>query len=168
MLLTNRQGEGPIVRDRIAGFRSLRRRSTRRYEGLGWGPAHMYAWIAGVLAGRAHKMWEAPAMYQRTSVGLDVHARSVMACGLDGMAGVLVERRLIPEPVEVRDWIRQFAGTGRGCLRSRPDGVRTGAVLTRYWRRWIAATDTAIAAMAADSDYAPVVRRLSFLRGTRH
>ncbi|AFC46801.1 hypothetical protein OCO_04370 [Mycobacterium intracellulare MOTT-02] len=30
-------------------------------------------------------MWmEAPVKIQRTSVGLDVHARSVVGCGLDG------------------------------------------------------------------------------------
>jgi transposase len=32
----------------------------------------------------------------RTSVGLDVHARSVVACGLDGQMGELFERRLTP------------------------------------------------------------------------
>ena len=31
---------------------------------------------------------------QRTSVGLDVHARSVVACGLDGETGEVLERRL--------------------------------------------------------------------------
>jgi len=33
-------------------------------------------------------MWmEAPVKVQRTSIGLDVHARSVVACGLDGDTG---------------------------------------------------------------------------------
>jgi transposase len=32
-------------------------------------------------------------MYQRTSVGLDVHARSVVACGIDGETGEVFERR---------------------------------------------------------------------------
>jgi len=44
-------------------------------------------------------------MYQRTSVGLDVHARSVVACGLDGVTGGLVERRLTPDPGEILGWI---------------------------------------------------------------
>ena len=30
-------------------------------------------------------------------VGLDVHARSVVACGLDGETGEVLERRLTPE-----------------------------------------------------------------------
>ncbi|MFE7423343.1 IS110 family transposase, partial [Rhodococcus sp. NPDC057529] len=42
-------------------------------------------------------MWEAPVMSQRTSVGLDVHARSVVACGLDGETGEMFERRLTPD-----------------------------------------------------------------------
>jgi len=45
-------------------------------------------------------------MYQRTSVGLDVHARSVVACGLDGQTGELYERRLTPDHREIFAWIR--------------------------------------------------------------
>lgn len=33
----------------------------------------------------------------RTSVGLDVHARSVVACALDGDTGRVFERRLTPD-----------------------------------------------------------------------
>ena len=33
---------------------------------------------------------------QRTSVGLDVHARSEVGCGLDGQTEELFERRLTP------------------------------------------------------------------------
>ena len=42
-------------------------------------------------------MWEAPVKNYRTSVGLDVHARSVVGCGLDGETGEVFERRLTPE-----------------------------------------------------------------------
>ncbi|KAA0111031.1 IS110 family transposase, partial [Mycolicibacterium sp. P9-22] len=41
-------------------------------------------------------MWEAPVLRQRTSVGLDVHARSVIGCALDGDTGEVFERRLSP------------------------------------------------------------------------
>ena len=44
-------------------------------------------------------------MYQRTSVGLDVHARSVVACGLDGETGEFSERRFTPDPGEILAWI---------------------------------------------------------------
>ena len=42
---------------------------------------------------------------QRTSIGLDVHARSVVACGLDGDTGEVFERRLCPDHREVLEWI---------------------------------------------------------------
>lgn len=51
-------------------------------------------------------MWEAPVEFQRTSVGLDVHARSVMACGLDRETGGIFERRLCPDHREILDWMR--------------------------------------------------------------
>lgn len=50
-------------------------------------------------------MWEAPVKRQRTSIGLDVHARSVVACGLDGDTGEVFERRLCPDHREILEWI---------------------------------------------------------------
>ena len=46
----------------------------------------------------------------RTSVGLDVHARSVVACGLDGQTGELFERRLSPDHGEIIAWVRGLPG----------------------------------------------------------
>jgi transposase len=52
-------------------------------------------------------MWmEAPVKVQRTSIGLDVHARSVVACGLDGDTGEVFRRRLCPDHQEVLDWVQ--------------------------------------------------------------
>jgi len=42
---------------------------------------------------------------QRTSIGLDVHARSVVACGLDGDTGEVSQRRLCPVHREILEWI---------------------------------------------------------------
>jgi transposase len=42
---------------------------------------------------------------QRTSVGLDVHARSVAGCGLDGDTGEVFQRRLTPDYQEILDWL---------------------------------------------------------------
>lgn len=50
-------------------------------------------------------MWEAPVKRQRTSIGLDVHARSVVGCGLDGDTGEVFERRLCPDHREVLEWV---------------------------------------------------------------
>ena len=42
-------------------------------------------------------MWmEAPVKVQRTSIGLDVHARSVVACGLDGDTGEVFQAAVVP------------------------------------------------------------------------
>ena len=43
-------------------------------------------------------------MFQRTSVGLDVHTGSVMACGLDWETGEVFERRLCPDRRTARSW----------------------------------------------------------------
>jgi transposase len=45
---------------------------------------------------------------QRTSVGLDVHARSVVGCGLDGDTGELFERRLTPAHEDVLGWLQNL------------------------------------------------------------
>jgi transposase len=58
--------------------------------------------------------------YQRTSVGLDVHARSVVGCGLDGETGEVFERRLTPDHREILEWLQSLPG--------RPDWVRVGPV----------------------------------------
>ena len=42
---------------------------------------------------------------QRTSIGLDVHARSVVGCALDGDTGEVFQRRLTPDHREIREWL---------------------------------------------------------------
>jgi hypothetical protein len=49
-----------------------------------------------VLAGRATDVG-GPSEYSAYEFGLDVHARSVVACRLDGRCGELIERRLTPD-----------------------------------------------------------------------
>jgi transposase len=39
--------------------------------------------------------------HERTSVGLDVHARSIVTCAIDGVTGEMSRARLCPEPGEV-------------------------------------------------------------------
>ena len=76
---------------------------------------------------------------ERTSVGLDVHARSVVACAIDTVTGELNQRRLCPDPVEVLGWIGSLSGpvavayeagpTGFGLARAlRARGVRCEVV----------------------------------------
>src|SRR3954467_6631394 len=67
-------------------------------------------------------MWEAPVGPNRTSVGLDVHARSVVACGLDGQTGELFERRLSPDHREIADWVRSLPGPVAVTYEAGPTG----------------------------------------------
>jgi transposase len=72
---------------------------------------------------------------ERTSVGLDVHARSVAAAAIDGETGEVFRARLAPSHVQIRNWIGDLpqpaaatyeAGpTGFGLARAlNADGVR--------------------------------------------
>ena len=79
-------------------------------------------------------------MYQRTSVGLDVHARSVVACGIDGETGEVFERRLTPQHGEILAWIRNLPGPVAVTYEAGPTGYglrgpcrRTGS--SAWWRR---------------------------------
>ena len=57
-----------------------------------------------------------------TSVGLDVHARSVVACGLDGRTGELFERRSTPDHREILGWIRALPGPVAATYEAGPSG----------------------------------------------
>ncbi len=47
---------------------------------------------------------------KQSFVGLDVHARSVVACGLDDVTGELSEARLVPDnETTVLAWLRALA-----------------------------------------------------------
>lgn len=59
---------------------------------------------------------------QRTSVGLDVHARSVVACGLDRETGEITERRLTPDHREILDWIGALPGPVAATYEAGPTG----------------------------------------------
>jgi DNA-binding CsgD family transcriptional regulator len=58
--------------------------------------------------------------FQRTSVGLDVHARSIVGCGLDRETGEVFQRRLTPSRDEVRDWIRSLPAPGWQHINGQP------------------------------------------------
>jgi hypothetical protein len=53
---------------------------------------------------------------------LDVHARSVVACGLDGRTGELFERRLTPDHGDVVSWIRSLPGPVAVTYEAGPTG----------------------------------------------
>lgn len=61
-------------------------------------------------------------MFQRTSVGLDVHARSVAAAALDGQTGELRRRKLTPDRGEILAWIGSLAAPVKVAYEAGPTG----------------------------------------------
>lgn len=125
---------------------------------------------------------------ERTSVGLDVHARSVVAAAIDGVTGEVFKTRLVPSPEVVIPWVESLPGPSAAVYESGPTGFGLARSLTVAGIRCeVAASsklqrpagdrvktdaagrrdrlDTAIMVMAADCQFTPVVRRLSCLRG---
>ena len=66
---------------------------------------------------------------QRTSVGLDVHARSVVACGLDRETGEVSERRLTPAHRDVLGWIASLPGPVAVTYEAGPTGFSLARAL---------------------------------------
>jgi len=67
---------------------------------------------------------------QRTSVGLDVHARSVVACGLDGETGEVLQRRLTPDHAEIVAWLGDLPGPVAVTYEAGPTGFGLARALT--------------------------------------
>ena len=59
---------------------------------------------------------------ERTSVGLDVHARSVAAAAIDGVTGELFKARLTPSHEHIHAWIRQLPGPVAVAYEAGPTG----------------------------------------------
>lgn len=59
---------------------------------------------------------------ERTSVGLDVHARSVVAAGLDSATGEVFKQRLVPASEVVVDWLRGLPGPVAVTYEAGPTG----------------------------------------------
>lgn len=59
---------------------------------------------------------------ERTSVGLDVHARSVVATGLDAVTGEVFKKTLVPDHEVVIDWLRALPGPVATTYEAGPTG----------------------------------------------
>jgi transposase len=73
---------------------------------------------------------EASVISERTSVGLDVHARSVVAAALDGVTGEVHRRRLTPDPGEITWWVQSLPGPARVTYEAGPTGFGLARFLT--------------------------------------
>jgi hypothetical protein len=65
---------------------------------------------------------EAPVFTERTSVGLDVHARSVVAAAIDGVTGEVFRARLTPGNDDVIGWVRSLPGPSAAVYEAGPTG----------------------------------------------
>ena len=77
---------------------------------MGRGLARTNSWVTeqNPLLGLSDIAEEAPVFTERTSVGLDVHARSVAAAAIDGVTGELVQARLTPAHDHIRSWVKEL------------------------------------------------------------
>jgi transposase len=60
--------------------------------------------------------------FERTSVGLDVHARSVVAAAIDTVTGEVIKTRLVPSFEVIIDWLRRLAGPVAVVYEAGPTG----------------------------------------------
>jgi len=67
---------------------------------------------------------------ERTSVGLDVHARSVVACGIDDDTGEMFRARLVPQPEAIFGWLRELPGPLAVVYEAGPTGFGLARFLT--------------------------------------
>ena len=67
---------------------------------------------------------------ERTSVGLDVHARSVAAAAIDGVTGELFQARLTPSHEHIRSWLRGLPGPVAVAYEAGPTGFGLSRSLT--------------------------------------
>jgi transposase len=75
-------------------------------------------------------LWEAPVFSERTSVGLDVHARSVAAAAIDGVTGELFQSRLTPSFDHIRSWVQDLPGQVVVTYEAGPTGFGLYRALT--------------------------------------
>jgi transposase len=75
-------------------------------------------------------LWEAPVFTERTSVGLDVHARSVAAAAIDGVTGELFQTKLTPSHAHIRSWLGGLPGPVAVAYEAGPTGFGLSRSLT--------------------------------------
>ena len=87
---------------------------------------------------------------ERTSVGLDVHARSVSAAAIDGVTGELIKQRLVPDTGVVLDWVRGLPGPVAATYEAGPTGFGLARAFTAAGIRCEVAAPSKITRPAGD------------------
>ena len=84
----------------------------------------------GAARSVAPQLREAPVFSERTSVGLDVHARSIVGCGLDTVTGEVFRRRLTPTFAGVSSWLAELPEPVAVTYEAGPTGFGLARELT--------------------------------------
>jgi transposase len=87
---------------------------------------------------------------ERMSVGLDVHARSFVACGLDTATGEVTRRRLVPSSEAVLGWLRELPGPVAVAYEAGPTGFGLARDLTVAGVRCVVAAPSKLQRPAGD------------------
>jgi len=87
---------------------------------------------------------------ERTSVGLDVHARSIVACGLDTVTGRVAQQRLVPSAGAVLQWLGQLPSPVAVVYEAGPTGFGLARELAAAGVRCVVAAPSKLHRPAAD------------------
>ena len=87
---------------------------------------------------------------ERTSIGLDVHAMSVVAVAIDAASGEVSEARLSPDPEALIGWARQLPGPVAGAYEAGPTGYGLYRMFTAAGIRCEAAAPSMLLRPAGD------------------
>ena len=87
---------------------------------------------------------------ERTSVGLDVHARSVTAAAIDGVTGEVFKARLSPACEEIVDWVGKLPGPCAVTYESGPTGFGLVRALRSVGVRCEVAASSRLQRLAGD------------------
>ena len=87
---------------------------------------------------------------ERTSVGLDVHARSVVAHAMDTTTGEVFRARLCPDPADVTRWIEDLPGPVAVIYEAGPTGFGLARVLQARQIRTVVAAPSRLQRPSGD------------------
>jgi transposase len=82
--------------------------------------------------------------HERTFVGLDVHARSVVACSIDAVTGEMARARLTPAHEDVWRWVQDLPGPVAVAYEAGPTGFGLARFLTERSVRCVVAAPSKI------------------------
>ncbi len=130
----------------------------RRYEvtALWWGLragaslTRFVGYRAGAACSAYPTLWEAPVFSERTSVGLDVHARSVVAAAIDGVTGEVFRTKLVPAAEVVLDWVNTLPRPVAVTYEAGPTGFGLARAMTAAGLRCEVAAPSKLARAAGD------------------